>query len=373
MRNQKNYPYRSLKLFGILTLIGISTILTTGCMRKVETSVEEKIQSVQTELIEITSRRGIVEYLGTVQPEHETELSFQISGKVSSLEKKKGDYVGEGEVIATLNTEDYALQVLAAQEKLKASEYELDQVIASREYQSGELAKTKELYEAEIVSKTDYEKAELAHNQAKNTVETIAKRIEAQRLEVERLSNVSDQGVIHAPFAGVIDEVYTNNMEYIVPGMPVAKLVSEKAVLSTFVSMEDLPYFYEGKEIEIGSKASHSWGKVIFISNIAEKGSHLYEVKMEIDSKFNLNELVICRAEMEEVKGIWIPVASVQNSSVDFVYIVEDARAVKKVVQIEEIQGDRVMVKGLKKGDKLVVSGMKTLLDGMNVKESELL
>jgi len=373
MNNKKSHKvYRKLNLIWIAVAIGILIISLTGCRRGSEGLTKEKVQSVKTEIIQVSSRKDISRYLGLVQAEYESELSFQISGKLISLEKNKGDFVEEGEIIATLDIEDYGLQISSANEQLKASEYELERLIDSSEYQSEEFNKTENLYDAGVISKMDYSKAELVKKQAESAVETISKRLDSQRFEIERLSKIHAQGTIFAPFSGIVDEIYVNNMENVIPGKPVVKLASEKTILSIFISMDDLPYFYEDKKIEIGKEGSGSYGKVIKVSKIADENSHLYEVNIETDYEFKLNELVICKAETNKKSGIWIPVYSVQNSSVDFVYIVENSKAVKKIVQIDDIQGDRVMIKGLNDGDKLVVSGMKTLLDGMSVKESEL-
>ena len=52
------------------------------------------------------------------------------------------------------------------------------------------------------------------------------------------------------------------------------------------------------------------------------------------------------------------------SSNIDYVYVVEDDRAVKRTVTIEKTKGSQAKVKGLEVGEQLIVNGMKSVKNG---------
>ncbi len=85
-------------------------------------------------------------YPGIVREARSVSVGFKTAGQISRINVKEGDYVREGELLASLDDSDYKLGVEAVQ-----AQY--DQVAA-------EVARVRELYRKNSVSANDYEKAE---------------------------------------------------------------------------------------------------------------------------------------------------------------------------------------------------------------------
>lgn len=64
-----------------------------------------------------------------------------------------------------------------------------------------------------------------------------------------------------------------------------------------------------------------------------------------------------------------IPISSILNDGEDYVYVVENGRAVRKNITLGDAHEDKVSVEGLKAGDKLVIEGMKEIKAGYRVSE----
>ena len=49
-------------------------------------------------------------------------------------------------------------------------------------------------------------------------------------------------------------------------------------------------------------------------------------------------------------------------------YVVRAGQAVKQVIEVLDTEGDEAAVSGLKPGEAVIVSGMKSVIEGMTVK-----
>ena len=114
-------------------------------------------------------------------------------------------------------------------------------------------------------------------------------------------------------------------------------------------------------------------GRVVFIDNVADAQTSTYKVEIEIEEQEVLiGNIVRVEAIIGQVEGIWIPIQCIQSTTIDFVFVIEDGRSSKRSIEVLEIKGDKVLVEGLEVNESLVVSGMKSLVEGMLVKSQEL-
>lgn len=68
-----------------------------------------------------------------------------------------------------------------------------------------------------------------------------------------------------------------------------------------------------------------------------------------------------------EENGMWIPIDAIISKGEDIIYVVEDDKAIKKNVTLEETKGYLVKVKGLKEGDKVITENISNINHGDHV------
>jgi multidrug efflux pump subunit AcrA (membrane-fusion protein) len=81
----------------------------------------------------------------------------------------------------------------------------------------------------------------------------------------------------------------------------------------------------------------------------------------------DLGRIVDVRFHLGEKNGIGIPMESIMSDGETFIYIINNERAYKRIIAIEEISQFDVKVSGIEKGDEIVVDGMKRLSDGIAI------
>lgn len=137
-------------------------------------------------------------FYGTVNDKDEINVSFKVPGQIEKVFVKDGDFVKEGQLIASLDKADYQLGLEAAQTQYEQLENEIKRL---------EL-----LYKSKSVSENDYEKAISGLKQAKVQYQTYKNKI--------------DYTELYSPISGYIQHFNYEPSEMVDAGMTVANIIS---------------------------------------------------------------------------------------------------------------------------------------------------
>ena len=81
-----------------------ATILITGC-KQGEKKEFNKVIQVKTETLNQSSHLSPLKFVGVVEAESKTNVSFKVQGEVQSIDVKEGQYVHKGQILAKMDTE----------------------------------------------------------------------------------------------------------------------------------------------------------------------------------------------------------------------------------------------------------------------------
>jgi HlyD family secretion protein len=275
-------------------------------------------------------------YQGMVELE-QTDLAFEISGRISSLEVKAGTAVKKGQVVAQLDdaldkaTRDVRAHELDAAkadlallhagsrvEDIRAARAELDAAQANEDVIAKEAAREKHLLDtgATTGSRLDELDAQLARargdRQAKQQklaelakgarVEEIA-RLDARVAEAEDAVEVADRQlerhVLKAPLDGAVLDVYPEVGEVMQPGAPVLSVVDRsRPYADVFVPVADAPKMklgapmliaVEGDPHEVAGTIERVYPQLEFTPRFVysprERPNQLMRVRVRLDDK----------------------------------------------------------------------------------------
>ena len=98
-----------------------------------------------------------------------------------------------------------------------------------------------------------------------------------------------------------------------------------------------------------------------------------YQVDVDLqensqDKKIYIGSIAKVNFTTHELDGIWVDIPIIMNDGQDYVYVVENDHAIKKIIEIGDIYEDKVSVTGLEPGSKLVVEGITNIKEGYRVK-----
>ena len=195
----------------------------------------------------------------------QVDLSFQVSGLISKLLKEEGDTVKKGELIATIDEQDYNANY-------KKAEAEVEKSLAHQKDTTDKYNRYAPLADDNTVSKTD---VETLYN-AQNTAKADYKASVANR---DYLKNQLKYTKLYAPEDGIIMTRVQEAGSNVQKGQPVYTMAKTKPVwVRAYVNETDLGNVKYGQEVKVFTdtinpqtgKNREYKGQIGYISPVAE-------------------------------------------------------------------------------------------------------
>jgi RND family efflux transporter MFP subunit len=181
-----------------------SALITAGC--KQEAAVPEPIRPVLSTVVEPTQASG-TSAAGIVEPRFKSALSFRVVGRLISRPVNVGDFVAEGQALATLDATALELAVRSARAELSKAQAQLAYASAAEE-------RKRRLIGSDATTRQSLDTAEQARAGADATVA----RAQANLTKaIEQLGYAQ----LKADFAGVVTAVGADVGQVVSPGQKV--------------------------------------------------------------------------------------------------------------------------------------------------------
>ena len=185
---------KTLKSFVLLLA---ATCLMTACGSGDKKKEEAKVHSVLTVFPLNRQETSVKNFSGVVKENSTVSLSFRTPGQIARILVKEGMAVKKGQLVASLDTKDYQIQVDVAQTRYNQTKNEVERL--------------SKLHDSNSLSGNDYEKAVSALDQL--------------RLNLQNAKNQLSYTQLRAPVSGTIQKVNFEQAEMVSAGMPVMDLV----------------------------------------------------------------------------------------------------------------------------------------------------
>lgn len=346
-----------------VALIAILAITLSACGDVSNSQPLNKLVDVTTFSYQPATR--IMDYPGRVQARYQTELSFQVEGRLIERLVEVGDVVQKGDLIAVLDAKDYALSNESYSNKKKAAEADLQR--AQRD-----LARAKELRQKKFIGQSELDKA-INIERAAYAELNVMKAEYAQRVNQHGYTQVL------APADGVVVSLSSEVGDVVAPGAAIAMLawqgdwefvtaVAEKEVnqLSIGQSVSVTLWAYDDKKYAASVRE---------ISPISNFNSPSYKVKLSFKEQPNGVKLGMTGHALFAIKekrmGL-LPTSAIVMKDGQKVVMIVDATT-KQVHAQEVILGEPLadhvsIVNGLKNGQWVVIAGANKIEDGSTVR-----
>ena len=326
----------------------------------------------------------------------DSSIAAQTSGQVLTIFHREGEKVQSGETIFKLDDTSLRQQLTDAQLQLKTAQINLytsqrktpettTQNQSSLESARISLDKARKTYEANLsvfkiggLSQTDLEtsKANLAQAQA-NFTQAQASLSQSERakdeslallqVQVEQAQNKIAQTQrslsltsIKAPFSGEIAELSTEVGEFVNSGVKVFRLVDTSSLRAKFkIPTQDANTLSTGSGVRISALGRTLEGRVTRSTQVAGS-NRLVETFARLvggqkTAGFTAGTTVQVAYSLKLAQGVLVPTGALQTASGQtYVYIVKDAQAVQRNVNVLGESGGKVAVTGLTSGTQLV-------------------
>ena len=320
--------------------------LLAGCGHD-KKNEEVKVRSVMTVLPQNRQESAVKNFSGVVKENSTVSLSFRTPGQISRILVKEGSRVRRGQLVATLDTKDYQLQVDAAQ-----TQY--DQL-------KNEVERLRKLHEINGLPGNDFEKATSGLKQLS--------------IQLQNAKNQLSYTQLTAPVDGTIQKVNFEEAEMVSAGLPVMDLIDTRS-MEVEVNMPDDVYRLLANTTEAYCLAAGQRYTLHKKSVLAKADANqLFTVKYAIDGQLSAGVNVDVYIEIggsETLSGLSIPAHAIfEDGGKPYVWVVEKGDVVKRhAIELSGVdsEGMAVVVSGISANDRVVKAGVKALHEGDKVK-----
>jgi HlyD family secretion protein len=395
-------------------ILAATLFMAAGCgsnPNATEAVPETKTKVVEVYKVQKQTKPIMLSVTGIVEAKQDAVLSFGTSGRITSINVKKGDVVAQGSLLASLDSgyyqkavdaaagqvqEAYArksktvkgatpeaiqqqrLQVESASKRLTEAVRELEQ--AEKLYAGGAISKSEldsrrsQKEQAEITVKNEQIRLnDLLKGAEPEDIVAVDASVKQAATEVERAKKTLNETKIAAPFAGTVVDVTQQAGELSGPGQPVIHLVDLSEVKVTVDVASDLiDQFTVGKEVFVSKEgANKTTGKATFISPVINPNTGKYRVEITVSNpEKSWRGGMLAQVEVpRQIHGLIVPLESIGISQSDrYVLVVKDGVAKKQMVKVGQVMDDQIEVlSGIQAGDQVIRAGITYVVDGEKV------
>ena len=285
------------------------------------------------------------EFPGKLLPAQQSNLAFEIPGKINIINVDIGDAVRKGQILAELDGREATAQLKQAKAR-----YDLALQILNR---------YKDLRSEGHISIQDLDNA--------NSEELIAKS------QYEFFKVKLEQTKLIAPFDGVIQNRYLDRGSVINGGIPIVEILGSKNVEAhisiplKFIDKLIIGNFYD---FTIGNKKSK--GVLERLAPMTPGGSDNRLAIFNFDTFFAPGSIAELKLSLNiEGRGTWVPIKSLSQSEQGIwaIYTINEEKVVvRDLVEILYFEGEYAYVNGtLNDGDLIVLGGAQKIIEGKSL------
>jgi membrane fusion protein (multidrug efflux system) len=341
---------------GLFFSLMASIVLLQACMDPVDGAEDEDAEkqtlAIPVEAAEVAISDMAAFYTGTatLEADEQAVVVSQITGVVLKLNAEEADYVEAGQVLASVETDRYTLEVERTNATLKRLQTDFQ--------------RKEELFAKKLVSTEDFERVSAEYD-AQKAAHDLAK------LELAYTS-------IKAPISGYISERMVRVGNLVKLHQPVFHITSYDPLLAVLhVPERELSVLSKGLQVAMSVDA---WpgdsfeGEVIRISPVIDTNTGTFRVTVQIfDRGQRLKPGLFGRAEILYDLHKDVPViprsAVITEDELSHVFVINDeGSASRRAVQLGfEDNGLIEVVNGLTEGETVVTAGKGSLSEGTRV------
>ena len=282
------------------------------------------------------------EFPGKLLPAQQSNLAFEIPGKINIVNVDIGDAVKKGQILAELDNREATAQLKQAKAK-----YDLALQILNR---------YKDLRSEGHISIQDLDNA--------NSEELIAKsQYEFYKVKLE-------QTKLRAPFDGYIQNRFLDTGSVINGGIPIIEIL-DSTIVKAHVS---IPVSYSEK-LKIGNEYLFTIsnkqvkGYLERLAPMTPGGSDNRLAIFNFNAFFDPGSIAKLKLNMTiDGEGVWVPIKSLSQSEQGIwaIYTInQDKIVVRDLVDIIYFEGEYAYVNGtLKNGDLVILGGAQKIIEG---------
>lgn len=363
-------------IYNVATVVALAAAMVSCGHRKTAAPTEEMVVDVTPVVIDSVTL--FKSYPGTLYASSDADVVCRVNGTIASQNYQSGSLVRKGQVLFTIETNDY-------RDALSEAEASLAKAISANQYAENHYEAVLRAAPSHAVSQMEVAQALSDRDQSRAAIKTAQAQVDQARSNVERCT-------IRAPFDGRISSSPYSVGAYIAgEGAPVtlARIYADSTV-DAYFHIEDASFLrmfeytnnrhmidYDSIPIVFQEQLPHSYtGRVYYISPNVDTSTGSLMLKCELQNKWGeLRDGMYVTVRLPykvDPRAMLVRDASLGTDQLGrYLYVVNDSdRVVYTPVKTGDLVNDsmRLIESGVRPGDRYVTSALLKMRDGITVK-----
>ena len=337
-----------------LSLIGCSTIK----------EVKEEVPLVRAEIIKMDTTGPVTNYSGEVRGRYETQLAFQVSGKIINRKVELGSVVNPGDVLMEIDRKDIEQTVNIGMAQVASTQSQLKLAAAN-------LERYRILCEQGAISRAQLD-------QYQNSYDVSVAAAAQSSAQYTQGTNQLAYSSLIADHGGVISKISGEAGQVVSAGQTVLTLVQAgEREIEINVPENQIEQLRNAQQVTISFWAlpgAVTQGKVREVSPIADAVSRTYKIRVSLLNPppgMSLGMTAnVAVTSVTNQQGIYIPLTALyQTSETPNVWVITDGMVNLRPIKVGEFGDGKVrIVEGLQGGEMIVTAGTQKLREGQKVR-----
>lgn len=324
----------------------------------------ENLSVVRTQVIQTADTGQRYTYSGEVHGRYESQLAFQVTGKIIKRNVQLGSLVNVGDVLMEMDSKDIqqtvnsnSAQVYAAQSQLRLAESNVNRY--------------RQLLESGAISQAQYDQYVNAYN-------TAAAAVQQATAQYTQGTNQLDYTLLKADQSGVVSAITAEAGQIASAGQTVVTIVQDgEREIEISVPENRLEELKNSERFQVTFWALPDVtvnGKVREIAPMADPATRTFKVRISLLNPPDSIKLgmtaTVSLADATAATGFSIPISALyQTGDTPAVWVVNDNTLTLRPIQTGSFGNGTIQVlSGLQIGERIVSAGVHKLEEGQRVK-----
>ena len=355
---------------GLAGILGLVAIVTVGCKHGDDSAGQGSGKAAAAPPIKVATvvaneapAPDVLTLTGTVAADERSDVTADTQGKVVNVMVERGQRVKLGQPVVQLDVRSAALNQREAQANLEAAR-------AQKQLAEEECRRTKTLLDKGAITQSEYDRQSTQCTSA-------LQQVSAAQARSEMMAKSVSDGLVRAPFDGVVSERMISPGEWVAPGKPLFTLVKDDP-LKVELSVPEVAVksVKEGQRVELVSVAfpDKTYQATVnrLSGEIGKTRSLIVEAQIDKGSDLVPGMFAEAHVVVGQTPRIVLPkTAVVHRGKLWHAFAVKNGEALDTIVQIGMGPSpDTVAIQqGIDKGDKVIAPVPDGLTDGAKVTE----
>ena len=308
------------------------------------------------------------EYVGMISPAQNAQLGFEFSGKIDKIHVTRGQFLEQGEHVATLDTSflDNERQQLFAKQKQFIAQIALVETNLKRQRQLQRKGFSSEAEIDALISQRDHLNA---------SVQELKVSLASNKLRLEKSS-------IYAPFRGQVHEKFLSVGDVVNPGQAVISFLSDQNKEARFgIPLDEYPSLAKAETSQIRVGENFFTGKLLTQTPVVDPKTRTVNLTFSIDEATPLINGSLAYLEHKKYvaqSGFWVPMTALTDGirGTWNLFIVtpqnEQERVQRRAVDLHYSRDEKAYISGnFQPNERVIVDGVHRIVADQIVQVTE--